>query len=388
MSALPGRARWPAALLALGLLASPAQAQEWRATAQVGRVTTEGAAPGAGAGASLVLGIARSAPRDWLSLSSALPVNGDPFWASVGGWKRFATRGSAGVLLDLSAHGFVQRFTSLEEPAPAPTPIPLPGSDVIPREVAVSGAGAGAEALGGVRAAAGALALELRGGASGQRSKLGGETAERLLPTADARVTLVRLPVALGGETRAWWKDGERHAYAGGSLRVIHGPIQLWGSAGRWVSDGVPGVVWGAGARTGIGPLLELQLTARGNGFDPVYLTRTGTSVAVGMSMRLGGAAAGTRAPVPARYADGRAEVRIPARGIEGRPSIAGDFTGWKPAPMERDGNRWVWRGKLAPGTYHYAFVDADGKWFVPASVPGRRDDGMGGHVAVLVVAS
>ena len=54
---------------------------------------------------------------------------------------------------------------------------------------------------------------------------------------------------------------------------------------------------------------------------------------------------------------------------------------------MEREGGRWIWRARLAPGTYHYAFVAEDGTWFVPESVPGRRDDGMGGHVAVLVVA-
>ena len=28
---------------------------------------------------------------------------------------------------------------------------------------------------------------------------------------------------------------------------------------------------------------------------------------------------------------------------------------------------------------YHYAFVAEDGTWFVPESVPGRQDDGMGG---------
>jgi hypothetical protein len=105
------------------------------------------------------------------------------------------------------------------------------------------------------------------------------------------------------------------------------------------------------------------------------------------MSVRFGRAAA-LRAPVPASYADGRAEVRISARSVEGRPSIAGDFTGWKPVPMTHEGGRWVWRGALAPGSYHYAFVAADGTWFVPESVPGRRDDGMGGHVAVLVVSS
>jgi hypothetical protein len=55
--------------------------------------------------------------------------------------------------------------------------------------------------------------------------------------------------------------------------------------------------------------------------------------------------------------------------------------------PMQRDGSRWTYAAQLAPGVYHYAFVAEDGTWFVPESVPGRQDDGMGGHVAVLVVS-
>jgi hypothetical protein len=35
---------------------------------------------------------------------------------------------------------------------------------------------------------------------------------------------------------------------------------------------------------------------------------------------------------------------------------------------------------------YNYSFVAPDGTWYVPQSVPGRKDDGMGGHVAVLVI--
>jgi len=38
------------------------------------------------------------------------------------------------------------------------------------------------------------------------------------------------------------------------------------------------------------------------------------------------------------------------------------------------------------PGVYHYTFRSATGEWFVPVSTAGRRDDGMGGFVAVLVV--
>jgi hypothetical protein len=36
---------------------------------------------------------------------------------------------------------------------------------------------------------------------------------------------------------------------------------------------------------------------------------------------------------------------------------------------------------------YQYAFRSTSGEWFVPASIAGRRDDGMGGHEAVLVVS-
>ncbi|HEU4828372.1 MAG TPA: glycogen-binding domain-containing protein [Gemmatimonadales bacterium] len=378
-----------AALIAAFVALAPrAEAQEWRATVQVGRVTSEAAAPGAAANASLVVGLARHARRDWLSLSSALPVNGDPFWASAGAGKRVATPGAVGLLADVSVHGFVQRFTTTtQSPAPSPSPLPIPGSETVTRNVSVSGWGAGAEGLGGIHAGRGALHIEVRGGATGQRSELDGASVTRILPTADARFTLARLPVVLGAETRAWWHEAERHTYAGGSLRLVEGPLQLWGSAGQWLSDGVPDVVWGAGARVEIGPMLELHVAARGNGFDPVYSSRSGRSVAAGMSVRFGRAAE-LRAPVPASYTGGRAEVRIPARSVEGQPSIAGDFTGWKAVAMVREGGRWVWRGDLAPGTYHYAFVAADGTWFVPESVPGRRDDGMGGHVAVLVVTS
>jgi hypothetical protein len=83
---------------------------------------------------------------------------------------------------------------------------------------------------------------------------------------------------------------------------------------------------------------------------------------------------------------NGQALIRIPARLAKGTPSIAGDFTGWKAVPMVRNGSQWTFATALKPGVYHYAFVAEDGTWFVPASVPGRQSDGMGGQVAVLVV--
>jgi hypothetical protein len=88
------------------------------------------------------------------------------------------------------------------------------------------------------------------------------------------------------------------------------------------------------------------------------------------------------------RLAGGDVIIRLPADAASGSELwVAGDFTGWKPARMQRDGRDWVLRVPLKPGVYKYSFRGADGKWFVPASMPGRRDDGMGGHVVVLVVS-
>ncbi|HUF35680.1 MAG TPA: hypothetical protein VMN37_07000, partial [Gemmatimonadales bacterium] len=100
-----------AALAALAILTVPqvAWSQEWRASARFGRVTYEGAPAGASASSAAVLGLGRSGLRDWLGASVALPLGEDPFWAVLGGLKRVETRGLAGVLLDLSGHGFIQR---------------------------------------------------------------------------------------------------------------------------------------------------------------------------------------------------------------------------------------------------------------------------------------
>ncbi len=117
-------ARGIALLTALAIVAAPRDgwSQEWRASARVGRVTYEGAPAGASAGSSAVLGLGRTAPRDWLGLSAAIPLGDDPFWAVLGGWRRLATRGTAGLLLDLSANGFIQRKHATVAGVPAPRP--------------------------------------------------------------------------------------------------------------------------------------------------------------------------------------------------------------------------------------------------------------------------
>lgn len=384
-------ARGVALLTALAIVAAPRDGwtQEWRASARVGRVTYEGAPAGASAGSSAVLGIGRTAPRDWLGLSAAIPLGDDPFWAVLGGWRRLATRGTAGLLLDLSANGFIQRkhATVAGVPAPAPGPLPFPSQPPAPVRSDPSGQGIGGELMAGVFAGSPTLRLETRGGVAAQRSRLGDALQERALPTGDAQLSMVLAPpVTLQAQSRAWLDHGTTHAYLGGALRYDRGPLQLWGSLGRWVAGGLDRTAWSAGAGAALGPGLELQLGARGNAFDPLYLSASRTSVWGGLSLRLGGSR-GFAAPVATRARDGRATIALPARAARGAPSIAGDFTGWKPVPMQRDGSRWTYAAELAPGVYHYAFVAEDGTWFVPDGVAGRQDDGMGGQVAVLVVS-
>jgi hypothetical protein len=379
--------RRAALIAAVALVAGPrAWAQEWRASARFGRVTYEGAPTGTSANSSAVLGLARTGARDWLGVSAALPLGEDPFWAVIGGWKRLATRGSTGLLLDATGHGFIQRISAAGTDLPGPSRgsfgIPTP---TLPVESDVSGEGGGGELMAGAFAASPrGLRVETRGGVTAQRSRIGDVIQERALPTGDTRVSVPLAPFALGAESRAWLDDSVTHAYLAATLTWTRGPLQLYGSLGQWISGGLDQTAWSLGAGTAVAPGIELQLGGRGHTFDPLYLSATETSFWAGLSLRLGGRAA--RPPVLARMRGGQAVIAIPVRSAQGSPSIAGDFTGWKPVPMQREGSSWTWAGGLKPGVYRYAFVAEDGSWFVPASVAGRQDDGMGGEVAVLVV--
>ncbi len=365
----------PIALIALLALPRAVAAQEWRATAQAGRVNYASTPTGAAADASMVLGLSRAAPASWIGLSAALPLGADPFWAVLAGWKRFATSGTAGALLDVTGHGFVQR----QRTAGA---LPTGGLTTADRQ------GAGADVRAGIFARNGTTAFEVRGGAAAQRSEQQGVIQSRFLPAADARVSLLRAPFTLSAEGRGWATGTERHAWTGGTLQIAEGPVMVSGGAGNWVTGGVHGITWTAAARAGVGHPLELQLAARGNSFDPLYRSATGTTFSLGLSARIGRAPFAGVAPVAPRGSDGRSVIRIATRDAGSGPSIAGDFTNWKPVPMQRDGGHWIYAAHLEPGVYHYAFVAGDGHWFVPKSVPGRQADGMGGETAVLVVAS
>lgn len=118
---------------------------------------------------------------------------------------------------------------------------------------------------------------------------------------------------------------------------------------------------------------------------DPLYWNAVRRTWSIGFTRRLGRPAAVLLAAP--REEAGAVVIRVPVADAPGETlSIAGDFNQWQPAPMQREGRDWIIRLPLAKGVYNYAFRSAKGTWFVPASIAGRRDDGMGGQVAVLVI--
>lgn len=72
------------------------------------------------------------------------------------------------------------------------------------------------------------------------------------------------------------------------------------------------------------------------------------------------------------------------ARSVE----ISGDFTDWRPMPMEPAPGapgRWRVRLPLRPGTYHVRSRVDGGSWAAPSGLPSARDE-FGGRTGLLVV--
>jgi anti-sigma factor RsiW len=66
-----------------------------------------------------------------------------------------------------------------------------------------------------------------------------------------------------------------------------------------------------------------------------------------------------------------------------GQVQVAGDFNGWRPEPLHREGDRWAARLRLPPGRYAYMYV-VDGRWTSDPQAHSFRDDEFGRQNAVL----
>lgn len=370
-----------AALLAFGALAaaSPAAAQEWRVGAQLGRISYNGALAAGREEPAVVLALSRADFADWAGVSVGLPIGQQQFWAAAGISRRMPLFRQLGLHLDFSAHGFAQRAPDSLTDAPGDLPLPAP-SQPTPSGWFVRGAGAQAALL--LSARTSWAQLEARAGGAAQASSIAGDRTSELMPVADARLLADIGPLQLGPEAQQWRSDVR---YAGATARASSGPGLLWGSAGKWKGGGAGGVVWSLGGAVELGAGVRIEGSYRSPGYDPLYRSETAGSASLGASIRMGGSAA-VALPVPVSYANGRAVIQLRARDARGTPSIAGDFSDWKPLPMTRSGNAWIASIPVPPGVYSYAFVNERGEWFVPESVPGRRSDGMGGWQALLVI--
>jgi hypothetical protein len=326
----------------------------------------------AGVPTNNVVGTLRyDAPRGlWIYGTAATPLrHGDPVWGTSGIGGRVVPSGSrdrrATFGADLGAHGFLFRDAVVDE----------------------AGRGVTIDAFPFVQAATGRASVEVRGGWRGHTLSYAGATQHRGVVEAGLRATY---GAATRVEGDARWVHAREGTYpfVGGTLVSGSRPLQVWLHTGRWLSPDLDDVTWGAGLQLALGSRRTVWASVQQDGPDPLFWNMARRIWSVGMTHRLGGRSTPTERPlVPLRQDVGSILLRVSAADVPGPGvSIAGDFTNWQPTPMRREGDDWVIRLTLPSGVYRYAFRAGASDWFVPASEASRRSDGMGGHVAVLVV--
>jgi hypothetical protein len=304
-----------------------------------------------------------SGPTAYLGLGA--PLDEGPLWGSAGAGGR-AQRALGGALaygLELGADAFAYRDD----------------------QTGTSGEGGSVRALPflalTVPGTAGAGSVELRGGALGRYF----ETARGFWEIG-GRAGFARPDAALLADAR--WLRGDTSAYpfVGAQAARRLGAARAWASGGRWLGD-LDQTVWEVGGSLSLGSRSELWVSVHQDATDPLYDNPARRSWNVGFSRALGRRPARLSAPVASQ---GRVRITLDEDALPGDGDaplrVAGDFNRWMPAPMTREGEAWVLELPIAPGVYRFAFVTADGEWFVPEEYPGRTSDDMGGHVAVLIV--
>lgn len=350
--------------IAVSIAGRPAAAQ-WVAEASAGGTDHEAVAATAGSRSAMVA-LRRSGLR-WGYLSAGVPLDssGLPWVAAGAGTRESRARGAVELGADLSglAHGY--RARSLD----------------------ATGTGLVLGALPFVAWGAGTTRVELGSGVRSYLSAFDGASSARIL--SETRATLSSSPAPeLGLELRGRYllsADGG-FPFAGALVDLAVGPAFLTAHAGRWIGEELDAAAWGARATLSVGSRSALFAGVEEEAPDPLFWNDRRRSWTLGASHSLGGRISSAPLPPAPVAAAGRVEIRIPASASADPPSVGGDFNEWKPVPMTRQGEWWTVSLPLAPGVYRYAFRRGAGDWFVPASTPGRVDDGFGGESAVLVV--
>lgn len=362
---------------------SSVHAQQWNVEAQAGRIRSS-LDPAATSAQTLALGLRFTDFDTDLGLSVGVPTsNTEAIWGALGGSRRLlALRGNfvAGVDLAGSAFALHDRANSSRE-----------DTDILGRRRVIdvpgfSGSAFGGQALPLVGYEGERFQVHARTGLSYFTSRFGDVNRQRSVIVSDLQATLLpSASVALMPAVRRYQSGDDVHTYAGLSAVAGTSGASVWGSAGQWIGMDSVGTALAGGATWQAHPRAALSFSARRDVFDALYLHPAQTSWGLSVSVRVGGVSA-LSPPVPATYNSGHATIRLDAAHAKSAPRIAGDFNNWKPQPMQRAGDAWTYTVQLSPGVYNYAFVESEGEWFVPKNHPGRKDDGMGGVVAVMVV--
>lgn len=367
MTSRTSTAAWVVSFAVLSHVAA-VRGQGWSADVSAGRLIYD--AVSANVGTNNVIGSLRYDTRSetWVYGAVAAPFGeGGTFWGGggAGGRVTLPSRGARAIRVgaDVGAHGYSFRD----------------------RVATLSGTGGTVEALPFVRLTAGAGFVEGRGGWRGQTLSFAGVRENRGVFETGAHGgygTTVRVE----GDTR-WVHTSEgTYPFVGATVAYVGTRVDVWGQIGKWLATDLDERSWAVGSAVSLGVRTSVWGSVRQEAPDPLYWNLTRRTWSVGLSQRLGRVAT-PLAPSPRSQA-GTVLLRLSAADAPaGAVAIGGDFNNWQPAPMQREGDDWVVRLPLAPGVYHYAFRSATGEWFVPPSTAGRRDDGMGGYVAVLVVS-
>lgn len=371
-------------LLACALTASPLAAQQWNIDAVGGRIRSA-LDPAATASQSIVLGLRYDDALSAFRISGGVPTTSDePLWGAIAVAKRFAARQNQVMFgVDVAGNGFLlhDRVQRTQQ-----TPGGIFNQPTTVAAPSLSGSAFAGQALPVIGYEGPRAQAYARAGVSYYTGRFGNQSRDRTVRLADAQVTFAPTSqLALIPTVRGYQDSVRTYTYAGVTAVAVHGPASFWGTVGQWINPGGEATPWAAGASLRVHRQASLNASVRRDAIDPLYLTPAQSSWNAGLSIQFGGRALGP-APIPSRYRDGRATLRLPVAKSKTQPSIAGDFNGWKPAPMQRAGDEWIYTVALRPGVYNYSFVNARGEWFVPEKFPGRKDDGMGGQVAVLVV--
>jgi len=249
-----------------------------------------------------------------------------------------------------------------------------------------------------LRFALGPAALLLRGRAAVGGSRRPGRRLDRLnlsVPGTGSHLWLAGGGPGVRVGSGSLGLTARFEAYDGGLGSYSTGSLELAGSGGT-VDWGASVGVWDTPSGTEAAASLRVRIPVGGawsvfgsggrSEPDPVLGTPPATYAVGVASRRIAVVEAGRpelyRVVRPGSKPTIRFEVSAPEADSV---ALAGDFTDWKPVVMHREEGGWVVEMRVAPGTYHFAFL-VDGRWYVPPDAPGRVSDEWGRANATLVV--